>query len=600
MDDGLLHNPTVTSNFLKGLSKVTNLSLPSNGITTIEEDALCELPLLTQLDLVRNNITLTSHVFDCSHELLLLDLATTGLTELPEGVFDQLKKLRVLQLWGNRLKTLKPGVFHALGRLASLELSNNQLESLPAGVFDGLVSLVQLNLGNNKIKTVPPHLFSATVQLQKVRWDANEGLVLHEDTFSNLTKLETVTLSGNGLGSVPERLFLNSTNIQTVNLAKNRLTAIPEKLFYGLEKLKTLDLSHNQLEEIKNTTFNSLKALESLFLQNNKLREISKNLFYYLYELVVLRLDYNEISTLPMFVDQKKLKIFNASHNRISYESNSLGLTPLNQCVELEEVDLSHNQLTDFSDDFENVLSKLRLVDLSFNRITSMEVYRFQRMDSDERRINLSNNSITVVNFSLAEPFAQLQDNDMFSSNLYSTVVSISNNPIACDCTNYDLSRYYHDLLDPRVLTMITILKEDVRCANSDLLVAELPPEAFTCDLKQKDRNFPCPRNCSCEWRPYEEGIALDCANGGLEAVPQLEFSEYMVGLRQLEVDLRGNRLKSGPKKEDSGYERVTRLLLSHNEIERVDWIPPKLEVSLFRCLVAFRLILCCVGPDFE
>lgn len=585
VEDGHLEDAKITRSFLTGLNNITNLSLVSNAIREIDDDAFCEMPLLQQLDLRRNTITLTSNMFDCLHDLAILELPSNGITELPEGVFKQLKKLKVLQLWGNRLKTLNPHVFDGLTQLTSLELSNNQLAELPSGVFDSLVALKQLNLNNNKVKTVPVDLFSATINLQKIRWDLNQGLQLQENTFANLEKLEILSISGNGFVSLSEEIFRNSTNLQNVNLAKNHLGNLPENVFEDLEKLKSLDLSHNELEKLEKGTFKSLKSLESLFLQNNKLNDVSRELFDNLFKLQVLRLDYNEITTLPHFIHQNILKSLNASHNKISFKPNYLEASPLNQCTELEELDLSHNEITDFEEDFMIILVKLKLLDLSFNNLTTIEVKLLQRMDYHERRINLSNNNITVIDFRFAETMAQLQDRlDIMSSNLHNTVVCISNNPITCDCRNYNLSRYYHDLLDPRVPTMVAILKEDVRCASSNELVAELPPKLFNCPLSEISSDFECPQNCSCEWRPFEKVIAFNCSDAGLKTAPKIDLPNDVIsktyGFDQLEVDLKWNKLKSAPNQNDPSYFNVTRLLLSHNEIERVDWIPPKLEVN--------------------
>lgn len=556
--------------------------MPSSGIKEIEEDAFCEIPLLTDLDLTRNSINLTPDIFDCLQDLLVLELASSGIRELPGGVFKHQKKLRVLHLWNNHLKVLQANTFAGLAELGLLELSNNELEALPDGIFDSLTGLNQLNLSKNKIKVVPTSLFARNLNVKKIRWDTNPGLQLQEDTFANLPILELVSLFGNDFASVPETIFRNSSNIQSVNLAKNRLTLVPEALFQGLEKLKSIDLSENLLEQIGKDAFASLKSLETLYLQKNRLSELSRQLFDNLYELRTLRLDYNQIHTLPGFIHQKSLKSLNASHNSISFKANLLGVTPLNQCTELEELDLSFNRIADFEEDFMVILVKLRVLDLSFNNLTSVDVKLLQRMDYHERRINLSNNNISLVDFSRAEIMARLQDRlDIMSSNLHNTVVCISNNPISCDCQNYDLARYYHDELDPRVPTMVTLLKEDVYCASSDQLVAELPPRGFNCDLSEMVDGFECPQNCSCEWRPFERGVVVGCADAGLEKPPRIEFPDGMVRFDQFEVDLRENKLKSGPSKDEGAYGNVTRLLLSHNEIERVEWIPPKLEVRL-------------------
>lgn len=573
--------PKITRDFLRNLENVTALNLIRNGIYHIEDDAFCELPHLVQLDLTRNALSLTPNTFNCLEDLMALELPSNGIIELQEGVFGQLKKLRVLHLWGNRLKTLPPKIFENLTDLALLELSANQLESLPQGIFDSLINLKQLNLNYNAIKIAPADLFVATVNLQKIRWDANVGLKLHENAFANLKKLETISLVGNEFVDIPGGLFRNSTNIQSISLAKNRLETIPESLFEGLEQLKSLDLSQNRIEHFEGRCFGTLKSLQTLLLQQNRISNLSRQLFDDLFELHQLRLDHNKITTLPNFINQKNLRVLSASHNNISFEDNLLGASPLNQCTNLEELDLSFNKITKFEDDFMIILVQLRLLDLSFNDIESINVNLFQRMDTHERRINLSNNKISFIDFSQAEIMARLQEGlDIMSSNLYNTVISIANNPITCDCNAYDLWRYYNGKFDPRVPTMVTILKEEVRCITTDYLIAEIPPEFFTCALKEILVDFTCPYNCTCNWIPHGKQIIYNCANSGLKTIPQINFPDVMIDFNELEVDLKWNQLKTGPTEDSQGYANVTRLLLSHNEIERVDWVPSRLEVS--------------------
>lgn len=578
--DTILPTTTLTSDFLGQIDNVTELSLIEDGITEIAEGAFCQISNLTQLDLTRNTITPTPNMFECLESLLVLELPSNGITELPEDVFKPLKNLRVLQLWGNRLKTLPAKIFEPLSDLRLLELTANQLEVLPSGVFDALVNLQQLSLNYNKIKLVPSGLFATTLNLKKVRWGGNVGLQLAENTFANLEKLESVSLVANGLVVIPESLFKNSANVQSVSLSRNRLETIPVGLLHGLTKLKTLDLSHNRIKNLEDGSFDSLKSLETLFLEDNQISVLSRQLFDALFELRTLRLDYNRLATLPNFISQRNLKALNASHNQIKFDENMFGVSPLNQCPALEELDLSFNEIDYFDSDFMIILVQLRMLDLSFNRIESIQVDMLERMDTHERRINLSNNNITYVDFEQAEIMARLQGNiDTISSNSYNTVVLLATNPIACDCNAYDLWRYYNYKLDPKVPTLVTILKDEVRCANTDYLIAEIPPKYFTCNLEDIVTGFECPENCTCNWIPDGKEIVYNCANATLQTPPPIKFPPEMLKFDALEVDLKYNQLKTGPTPDTEGYTNVTRLLLSHNEIERLDWLPPRLEV---------------------
>lgn len=210
---------------------------------------------------------------------------------------------------------------------------------------------------------------------------------------------------------------------------------------------------------------------------------------------------------------------------------------------------------------------------------------QLQATSDHELELDLSHNNISVIDFSQVEALAPFQQLDAISNNQYNSVVDLSGNLIDCDCRAYDLTRYFRDLIAPEVKTMIDISPDGLKCASSNISVADLHPKYLTCSLVQVLDNYTdCPLGCSCEWRKWDKSIIFNCENGNFTTVPSILIPKVLgelVSYNQTEVHLEGNLLTSGPSANDTGYKNVTKLFLSNNYIEQIAWVPPKTEVSM-------------------
>ena len=212
----------------------------------METGAFNGLSKLTELRLTNNNLTsLTPGVFDQLPRLRALRLSWNALTELKPGLFGQLPRLFYLDLDENALTELKPGLFDwkRLPWLGFLNLENNRLTRMAPGTFDGAI-LVSLDLQGNSLKLAPGAFDGLQVRFLSLQ--GNAMTKLPGGVFDGLSGLKTLRLHDNRLTALPAGLLHGlEDGLEYLLLGANRLRALPLGLFDGLAKLHQLDLSGN-------------------------------------------------------------------------------------------------------------------------------------------------------------------------------------------------------------------------------------------------------------------------------------------------------------------------------------------------------------------
>ncbi|XP_063153260.1 leucine-rich repeat-containing protein 53 [Candoia aspera] len=162
---------------LSFLLNATLLSLSTNGIKTISDDAFLGLRTLKTLLLDQNQISSFSITYSTFHEL---------------------QKLQVLVLSNNILSTIHGTWFKNTEALIRLHLNGNQLTSINADSFEmaNLGNLRILDLSNNFINTIEKRAFHGLLQLMEIDLSRNR-LALIPDTFSPLSQLKLLSLDQN-------------------------------------------------------------------------------------------------------------------------------------------------------------------------------------------------------------------------------------------------------------------------------------------------------------------------------------------------------------------------------------------------------------------
>jgi Leucine-rich repeat (LRR) protein len=230
-----------------------------------------------------------------------------------------LEGLKVLNLASNRIESLD---FSLLARvcplLASLDISNNDtsgwlFDPAPVGRFDPRLSifekLAELNVSGNKqlpptllteLEAITPGLFSLNLDgchldgshlppsLGHVHWAkslqilsvASMQLAEFPSHFPrNFLALTTLSCPQGICSHLTEEAFASHPSLTEVDLTFNRLTMVPPTILYGLPSLLTLRLDHNQLSTLPlpspDAAQRASPRLLRLHLAHNNCREVT-------------------------------------------------------------------------------------------------------------------------------------------------------------------------------------------------------------------------------------------------------------------------------------------------------------------------------------
>lgn len=229
---------------------------------------------------------------------------------------------------------------------------------------------------------------------------------LHRNFFCDFHKLNFLNLSSNQINNLTNFQFASSPikncvfSMSYLILTNNQLNFLPFSFFSNFVNLKVLRLNKNSISFIENFVFSNLKQLDMLDLSENKIQSIQPELFDNLQNLRTLNLEKNSMKILPpeLLANLKKLELLNLSSNFLS--SNWINFMTFKNLFNLRLLDLSYNKLTSLENSIFSDLTSLEMLDLKNNLIENIAMDTFANLSSLTSLV-LSHNFIKNVNFSL-------------------------------------------------------------------------------------------------------------------------------------------------------------------------------------------------------
>jgi len=266
------------------------------------------------------------------------------------------------------------------GELDSFELQHHYIKSLKP-IFD-FKTIIKLNLSSSSFNSA-----NQIVGLNKMKQlktlNLSQNYIHNLDALSENENLKQLFLGTNELKSLT---FLNNVkNLESLNLDKNPLNDIDQ--LSTLKKLKELSL--NQM--INNIgKFPRLNKLEKLsFSESKKTVKYSLGFVEQLPELREINLSHNELSNFNLLLNKidesktPKLTSLNINYNHF------LNLNNIEKFNELETLDASNNQIYNANNLRE--LYQLKNLFLSNNKLTNIQ---FLNSKNKLMELNLANNNI--------------------------------------------------------------------------------------------------------------------------------------------------------------------------------------------------------------
>ena len=362
--------------------------------------------------------------------------------------------------------------------------------------------------------------------------------------------------------------------------------------------------------------FSNLTEIETLYFQNSGLEDIPV-VVCELHHVSALHFDSNSmqsLSTDTRITCAYKIKKLSLRNNNISFISQDY----LTTFTSLEYLGLSRNALRWINPAlFQSYLPRLTHVDLSFNNLTTLDMWIFRLTSVKlyyEVFVNMSHNEINqlvnTVGFSIEEIsnrnslYLDIRYNQMTSlssiprelnvnklynfTRLLSSRFYMKHNPYHCDCDFLEFVQlvtpfkpFYIDFGQ----FPLELIK--VQCVSPKNLegkfIMDLSFDQFQCNIKQCDLS----RKCDCITTPHNSTLRANCADKNMEKFPEFnetyawtnyelylannsisEITSESILLNTTILDLTANGLTIWNKDSLPYFEKLEILLLQRNKLK--------------------------------
>lgn len=405
-------------------------------------------------------------------KLMYLNLAYNDLEVLPEMLLENTKQLVTLRLSYNRLRNLTANIFASLGQLTELHLGNNMLHTIHVSTFAQTTSLKRLDMQNNQLAfhdlsfvvseqdigegDRTPFQYMESLQVLNLR--NNSITTMFRDWNVLNLKLRELDLSYNNISSLSYAQFDFLSEEIKVNLSYNRISEIDLSSMEAIIGTSYtsgnipkiyVDVSHNPLDcscnffhfaqylqkEMNETVYRrieidtkNLQCAEPRDLQGTSVTQIKS-------EDVLCLLDHpgTSIRRCPAGCScSTRRKDF-----AVIVNGTGLGLTQIPELPQPQsfgyrfiELHLDHNNISELPTDALPGYSSVAELYLANNAIS--EIYP-ENLPASLRLLDLTHNKLTSLN----ESVVKAMNNSKLLTNL-----KLSGNQWRCDCSTSEMLRF--------------------------------------------------------------------------------------------------------------------------------------------------------------
>ncbi|XP_075121136.1 toll-like receptor 8 [Leptodactylus fuscus] len=419
------------------------LYLKNNNISTIGEEDFMNLTDLEILHLSGNcprcfnapfackpcpgqsQLSIHPNAFQYLTNLLELNLGNTSLTSVPRVWFQNLRRLKALNLEKNYLvKEIKSGEFLlSLSSLQKLDLSFNYI-----------------------IRTYYPHLllsenFSKLMSLRELHVQGYVFQQIMSKTFAPLLQIKTlnvINLGTNFIKQVNLTVFSHFQNLTMIYLSENRISPLivkvnekehSEKNLNPYRRCNHFDGTYNTFEDtniypVENNRWSD-QIIKPICISYGKTLDLSYNTmffidaaeFYSFSDIVCLNLSHNSIDQALNgieFIYMPNLTYLDLSYNTLDFDSSDA----FKELQRLQVLDLSYNNKYFLVEgvthnlNFINNLPSLKVLNISWNKISSLTEYHINKSGIEELRF--SGNHLNIMWERWNQPYRDIFKN--FSS----------------------------------------------------------------------------------------------------------------------------------------------------------------------------------------
>ncbi|KAI5631955.1 leucine rich repeat domain-containing protein [Phthorimaea operculella] len=534
----------------------------------------CPLPDESYTDALRRlNVTVVDHLTLNVPGGHLRDDHFHNLTELTElnirankpivfendGALTPLQNLK--KLWLKHLQF--PSGLRALENLTSLEtlqLDACNITELPKNVLCKLPALNKLTIDDNSLTSIldpeePCNITTVSLSAKNLTslpsFDAVKSILLKTNDLHILkgcSQLENLTVINSHTTTLPDKWLVQCRQLKRLTLNLQNLKGpLPDDLLSGAVALQEFKLSNSKGIQLTNDLFRNTRKLKTLNLSKNKLKELPRGVFSSM-ELETLDLSHNQLTAdaLLELQGQTSLRTLMLQNNPLGdlckdqFVRSHSTLDPLRS---LRELSLANTNATRICTDWRLYMHHLNKLYLEDNHINILEWQDLQGWNRDVEVRLKRNGNFTV------EMYKNNYENPRYRSGSTVKFVMDQHTPLVCDCRAYWFARAVRQQLLP-------VTFEDLRCLgpNSDTDYidsyetgddSESNPNllSFDLDLMVCFISDGCPESCSCIFQPQNASILIECTDSETGILPSVnslgkEFQNNTMMMRVINRNL--------------------------------------------------------------
>ncbi|XP_015839467.1 chaoptin isoform X1 [Tribolium castaneum] len=387
-------NAPVSLQELKKLRNLRILSLSRLSQPSLSADDFRDFGIdLEELHVTYGGLqTIKNNAFKYVHALKKLQLSDNVISSIESNAFvdigDSLLTLKLTHALSSSVQNFPSDAIKILNRLEELDLSNNRLRNVPDNSFHFLRSLKKVHLQDNTIEMIHRGTFQGDIHrdLTEVYFSFNSVRNVQQHTFADLIQLEQIHLDDNRIESLERRAFMNLKSLKRLNLKGNKIATIAYETFQNLPELEDLDLAYNSISSLDFNIFDQVGSLGMFHvnMSHNKL-----------INLVVAPSVPFEQDTVCVYCTGlgglQNIKVLDLSFNNITSVAKQF-FRPVE--LSLMQLYLGHNKLLNATKDLFGNMPHLQVLDLSHNSLYELDFDTFrntkklQWLDTSHNRIS--------------------------------------------------------------------------------------------------------------------------------------------------------------------------------------------------------------------